>query len=125
MSIKKNGRQTRYMIIRKGTAEVRYTDDFIGMMKNEYRYFFDTTDYLFDRYPDIRVFVKEESLFTQKPTVYYCQDSEPLTTFNGTVFFAKLGITKVRSLSKKEISFLLRNLNRRDDDTFEISYEAS
>ena len=119
MSNKNNKRRVRYMIVKNGTAEVRYTDDFIGMMKNEYHYFFDTTDYLFERYPDIRVFVKDESLFTEKPTVYYCQDSELITTFNGTAFFAKLGITRVRSLSKKEISFLLKNLRRRDDNTFE------
>ena len=124
MGNKNDKRQIKYVIVKNGTAEVRYTDDFIGMMKNEYRYFFDTTDYLFEKYPDIRVFVKDESLFTEKPTVYYCQDNELITTFNGTVFFAKLGITRVRSLSKRETSFLLRNLNRRDDDTFEITYES-
>ena len=111
-------------MIRNGKAEVRYTDDFIRMMKEEYHRFFDTTDYLFDRYPDIRVFVRDESLFDDVPQIWYYQDNKLYMTFNGTVFFAKLGMYYVRSLSKKEVSFLLRNLNRRDDDTFEISYEA-
>ena len=87
----KHKRMIRYLSVRDGNIDVAYTDDFIQMMKNEYDYFFDTSDHLFDRYPDIRVFVKDESLFTENPTVYYYQDNEPITTFNGTVFFAKLG----------------------------------
>ena len=114
----------RYRSVRDGNIDVAYTDDFIQMMKNEYDYFFDTSDHLFDRYPDIRVFVKDESLFTEEPSVNYYRDNELLMTFNGTVFFEKLGKTKVRSLSKKEVSFLLRNLKRNNDDIYSIDAAA-
>ncbi|MBR0420657.1 MAG: hypothetical protein IJI66_15950 [Erysipelotrichaceae bacterium] len=124
MNDKKNKNTIRFLSVKDGNIDVAYTDDFIQMMKNEYDYFFDTSDHLFDRYPDIRVFVKDESLFTENPTVYYYQDNEPITTFNGTVFFAKLGMYCVRSLSKKEVSFLLRNLKRNNDDIYSIDAAA-
>ena len=117
---KKYVKPVRYIIIRDESADIRYTDDFLELIRNEFRYFFDSTDCLFDRYPDIRVFVKDESLFTEKPSVYYYDDHKLMTTFNGTVFFAKLGIAKVRSLSKKEADFLLKNLKRRDDRCYDI-----
>ena len=118
---KKVNKLIRYLIIRNGNVAIGYTDDFIRLMDDEYHYFFDSCDDLFDSYPDIRVFVKDESLFSEKPTVYYYDDQKLMTTFNGTVFFAKLGTTKVRSLSEKEVSFLLKNLNRRCDGCYEIS----
>ena len=121
MNDKKNNNRIRYLKVKYGRVSEEYTYDFISMMKREYKYYFDTTDYLFDRYPDIRVFVEEESLFTENPSIYYYQDDELLMTFNGTVFFAKLGKTKVRSLSKKETQFLLKNLKRNNDNTYSIN----
>ena len=117
-------KQIRYMVIKDGCIDIGYTDDFIRMIKDEFKYFYDTTDYLFDKYPDIRVFVKEESLFSEEPSVSYYRDNELLMTFNGTVFFAKLGKSKVRSLSKKEVSFLLRNLKRSNDGIYRIAAAA-
>ena len=122
---KKCVKPVRYMIIRNGSIDVGYTDDFLKVLDDEYHYFFDSSDYLFDQYPDIRVFVKDESLFTDKPTVYYYDDHKLTATFNGTVFFAKLGATKVRSLSKQEAGFLMKNLKRRDDDCFDIRNDIS
>ena len=116
-----NKKQIRYMIIKDGCIDVRYSNDFIKKMKDEFHYFFDTTDNLFKRYPNIRVFVKEESLWTDEPSIFYCRDNEQDMTFNGTVFFAKLGTYCVRSLSKKEVSFLLKNLKKRDDGMFHIN----
>lgn len=122
---KRNGRETTcYMKVKERIISIDYTDDLFSVMKDEYDSFIDTTDNLFGRYPDIRVFVKEESLFTEKPSVNYYQNDELMMTFNGTVFFAKLGKTKVRSLSKKETEFLLKNLSRNDDGTYSISAEA-
>ena len=121
---KKCVKPVRYMIIRNGSIDIRYTDDFLKVLDDEYHYFFDSSDYLFDQYPDIRVFVKDESLFTDKPAVYYYDDHQLTATFNGTVFFAKLGTTKARSLSKKETSFLLKNLKRRDDGCHDISNDV-
>jgi len=120
MGNKKDNRCIRYVAVKGGNVSIGYIQDFMKMMKDEYDHRFDSTDCLFDRYPDIRVFVKDESLFTEKPTVYYCRDNELMMTFNGTVFFAKLGITGVRSLSKKETAFLLNNLKRNDDNTYSI-----
>ena len=117
-------KQIRYMVIKDGCIDVEYSDDFIKTMKEEFRCFFDTTDNLFMKYPDIRVFVKDESLWTDEPSVFYCQDHKLMMTFNGTVFFAKLGNNCVRSLSKKEVSFLLKNLSRNDDGTYSIDAEA-
>lgn len=114
----------RYLRVKDGTVSEEYTEDLFTLMKKEYGYFFDTTDHLFDRYPDIRVFVKDESLFTEKPAINYLHDNELLMTFNGTVFFGKLGKTKVRSLSKKEIKFLLKNLKRNNDDIYSIDAAA-
>ena len=124
MKDRKNKNAIRYLKVKHGKVSEEYTDDFISVMNEEYGYFFDTTDYLFERYPDIRVFVKDESLFTEEPSVYYYQDDELLMTFNGTVFFAKLGKSKVRSLSKKETAFLLRNLKRNDGGAYSIAGSA-
>ena len=121
---KSNNNTIRYLKVKHGMVSEEYTDDFISMMKNEYDYFFDTAEYLFDRHPDIRVFVKEESLFSERPSVYYYRDSELLMTFGGTVFFAKLGKTKVRSLTKKEMQFLLKNLKRNDHGIYRIDAES-
>ena len=44
----KHKRMIRYLSVRDGNIDVAYTDDFIKMMKNEYDYFFDTSDHLFD-----------------------------------------------------------------------------
>ena len=81
-------------------------DPYECRQSGEYSYFYDTTDNLFFEYPDIRVFVKDESLFSERESVYYYQDGILNTTFNGTVFFGKLGTYKPLSLSKREISFL-------------------
>ena len=120
----KGKKMIRYLLVKDGRTELAYTDDFMKLMKNEFNYFFDTADDLFERYPDIRVFVKDESLFTEKPALYYYQDNELITTFNGTVFFAKLGSCCIRSLSQKEVSFLLKNLNKDEDGTYRISCES-
>lgn len=116
----KNCKPVRYIIVKDGQIDVRYTSNFIQLIKDEFQYFFDSTDYLFDDYPDVRVFVKDESLFTERPSVFYYYDHELFTTFNGTVFFAKLGTYKPRSLSKREVAFLLKNLKPRDDGNFDI-----
>lgn len=122
---KKTGKPVRYMMIKNGNIDIGYTDDFVRLMKDEFHYYFDSCDCLFDRYPDIRVFVKDESLFDEKPTVYFYDNHQLMTTFNGTVFFAKLGTTRVRSLSKKEVGFLLKNLRRREDGCYDISNDSS
>ena len=113
------------MIVKDGIIEVRYTDDFIMMMEEEYHWFFDTTDNLFKRFPDIRVFVRDNSLcFNDKTEIHYHYDDDRDMDFKGTVYFAKLRERSVVSLSKKEISFLMKNLKRREDNTFEISYDS-
>lgn len=117
---KRNNNTIRYVIVKDGAVDVKYADDFISLMKDEYNYFFDSADCLFDRYLDIRVFVKEGSCFNEKPTMYYFDNNELMTSFNGTVFFAKLGKTKVMSLSNKEVNFLLNNIKRRDDGLFVV-----
>ena len=38
-------RMIRYLSVKDGNVNVAYTDDFIKMMKNEYDYFFDTSDH--------------------------------------------------------------------------------
>ena len=60
------------------------------------------------------------SFFDEKPSIGYCRNGRLSSTFNGTVFFAKLGMYCIRSLSKKEVSFLLRNLKRNNDDIYSI-----
>lgn len=109
------------MIIRNKDFYVEYSDDFIRTVNEEYGSYFDTTDNLFFEYPDIRVFVKDESLFTEKETVYYYQNRELNMTFNGTVFFGKLGVNKPLSLSDKEINFLKRNLKKDQDGKYHIN----
>ena len=115
MNDKKNKNTIRFLSVKDGNIDVAYTDDFIQMMKDEYDYFFDTSDHLFDRYEDIRVFVKDMSFFDEEPSIECYRGGRLSMTFNGTVFFAKLGKYCVRSLSKKEVSFLLRNLKRKDE----------
>ena len=124
MNDERKGKElVRYLKVKDGNISVEYTDDFIQVMKKEFNGFFDTTDNLFERYPDIRVFVKDMSFFDEKPSVGYCRNGRLSSTFNGTVFFAKLGMYCIRSLSKKEVSFLLRNL-KRDDGIYFIEAAA-
>ena len=125
MNDERKGKElVRYLKVKDGNISVEYTDDFIQVMKKEFNGFFDTTDNLFERYPDIRVFVKDMSFFDEKPSVGYCRNGRLSSTFNGTVFFAKLGMYCVRSLSKKEVSFLLRNLKRNNEDIYSIEAAA-
>ena len=125
MNDERKGKElVRYLKVKDGNISVEYTDDFIQVMKKEFNGFFDTTDNLFERYLDIRVFVKDMSFFDEKPSVGYCRNGRLSSTFNGTVFFAKLGMYCIRSLSKKEVSFLLRNLKRNNDDIYSIEAEA-
>ena len=112
---RKDKKAIRYLKVKDGNISVEYTNDLIQAMKEEYEYFFDTSDHLFDRYEDIRVFVKDMSFFDEEPSIEYYRNGRLSMTFNGTVFFAKLGTYCVRSLSKKEVSFLLRNLKRKDE----------
>ena len=53
----KDKRVIRYLSVKDGNISVEYTDDFIQVMKKEFNGFFDTTDNLFERYPDIRVYL--------------------------------------------------------------------
>ena len=125
MNDERKGKElVRYLKVKDGNISVEYMDDFIQVMKKEFNGFFDTTDNLFERYPDIRVFVKDMSFFDEKPSVGYCRNGRLSSTFNGTVFFAKLGMYCIRSLSKKEVSFLLRNLKRNNDDIYSIDAAA-
>ena len=125
MNDERKGKElVRYLKVKDGNISVEYMDDFIQVMKKEFNGFFDTTDNLFERYPDIRVFVKDMSFFDEKPSVGYCRNGRLSSTFNGTVFFAKLGMYCTRSLSKKEVSFLLRNLKRNNDDIYSIEAAA-
>ena len=125
MNDERKGKElVRYLKVKDGNISVEYMDDFIQVMKKEFNGFFDTTDNLFERYPDIRVFVKDMSFFDEKPSVGYCRNGRLSSTFNGTVFFAKLGMYCIRSLSKKEVSFLLRNLKRNNDDIYSIEAAA-
>ena len=125
MNDERKGKElVRYLKVKDGNISVEYMDDFIQVMKKEFNGFFDTTDNLFERYLDIRVFVKDMSFFDEKPSIGYCRNGRLSSTFNGTVFFAKLGMYCVRSLSKKEVSFLLRNLKRNNDDIYSIEAAA-
>ena len=125
MNDERKGKElVRYLKVKDGNISVEYMDDFIQVMKKEFNGFFDTTDNLFERYPDIRVFVKDMSFFDEKPSIGYCRNGRLSSTFNGTVFFAKLGMYCIRSLSKKEVSFLLRNLKRNNDDIYSIEAAA-
>ena len=109
------------MIIKDGNISTQYSDDLMKTINEEYGYFYDTADNLFFEYPEIRVFVRDESLFSEKESVYYYQDGILNMIFNGTVFFGKLGIYKPLSLSEREISFLKRNLKKDNDGIYNIN----
>ena len=108
------------MIIKDGNIFVEYSDDLIRTITDEYDYF-DTTDNLFFEYPDIRVFVKDDSGSGEKAAVHYYQDNQFHSTFNGTVFFGKLGVNRPLSLSEKEINFLKRNLKKDSNGKYHIN----
>ena len=88
---RKDKKAIRYLKVKDGNISVEYTNDLIQAMKEEYEYFFDTSDHLFDRYEDIRVFVKDMSFFDEEPSIECYRGDRLSSTFNGTVFFAKLG----------------------------------
>ena len=88
------------MIIKDGNISTQYSDDLMKTINEEYGYFYDTADNLFFEYPEIRVFVRDESLFSEKESVYYYQDGILNMTFNGTVFFGKLGVNRPLSLDE-------------------------
>ena len=121
---RKDKKAIRYLKVKDGNISVEYTNDLIQAMKEEYEYFFDASDHLFDRYEDIRVFVKDMSFFDEEPSIECYRGDRLSMTFNGTLFFAKLGTYCVKSLSKKEVSFLSRSLKRRDDGIYSIDAGA-
>ena len=92
----------RYIVIKDGKADLRYTDDFSKLLKEE-----------FYPYKDIRVFVGSLSQFEEEKSliVYTKGDRSEGYTLNGTVLFGKLSESSgFRSLSKKETIFLMKNI---------------
>lgn len=120
-------KEIRYIKVKDGVISIHSTSDFMKMMKEEYGGMsYDTTDYIFDENLDIRVFVKDLNLDSEEVCINYYYNGDLWSTFNGTVFFSKLGTTKVRSLSKKDIDIIMRNLIPTRDNEFSIyssSYE--
>lgn len=109
-----------YLMIKNGKIYSLDTNNLIQTMNEEFEYFFDSRDYLFEEYKDIRIFVKDESIFTEKETIYYHFGGKLVETFHGTIIFAKLRTTCFSSLSKKEETFIKRKLIPINDTQFEI-----
>lgn len=103
----------RYIVIKDGKADLRYTDDFSKLLKEEFQSGYESDDFLFYPYKDIRVFVGSLSQFEEKKSliVYTKNDKSEGYTLNGTVLFGKLSESSgFRSLSKKETIFLMKNI---------------
>ena len=67
-----------------------------------------------------RVMEEEFNLENEDVCINYYYNNELWTTFNGTVLFAKDGVTKFRSLSKKDINIIINNLIPTCDSEFNI-----
>ena len=96
----------RYIVIKDGKADLRYTDDFSKLLKEEFQSGYES-------YKGIRVFVGLLSQFEEKKSliVYTKGDRSEGYTLNGTVLFGKLSESSgFRSLSKKETIFLMKNI---------------
>ena len=104
----------RYIVIKDGKADLRYTDDFSKLLKEEFQSGYESDDFLFYPYKDIRVFVGSLSQFEEEKSliVYTKGDRSEGYTLNGTVLFGKLSESSgFRSLSKKETIFLMKGLS--------------
>ena len=97
------------------------TSNFKKVMEEEFGAMaYDTTDYIFNENLDIRIFVEDLNLENEDVCINYYYNNELWTTFNGTVLFAKDGVTKFRSLSKKDINIIINNLIPTCDSEFNI-----
>ena len=103
----------RYIVIKDGKADLRYTDDFSKLLKEEFQSGYESDDFLFYPYKGIRVFVGLLSQFEEEKSliVYTKGDRSEGYTLNGTILFGKLSESSgFRSLSKKETIFLMKNI---------------
>lgn len=111
----------RYIKVKNGVISIHSTSNFKRVMEDEFGGMaYDTTDYIFDENLDIRVFVEDLNLETEEVCINYYYNNDLCMTFNGTVLFAKDGITKIRSLSKKDINIIINNLIPTYDNEFNI-----
>lgn len=83
----------------------------------------DSTDGLFRRFPNIRVFVEDESIYNRAPSIWYSPDPGKGWPLCGTVVFSKLNMYSWGSLTKREVEFLLSALRPDKDGVIRISYD--
>lgn len=108
-----NNKKLRYIIIKNGKMDLKYTDDFSKILEKEFSFHYESDDFLFYPFKDIRVFVGFLSQFEEKKSlsVYTKNDKSEGYTLNGTILFGKLTKNSgFRSLSKKEAKFLMKNI---------------
>lgn len=111
----------RYIKVKNGVISIHMTSNFKRVMEEEFGAMaYDTTDYIFNENLDIRIFVEDLNLENKDVCINYYYNNELWTTFNGTVLFAKDGVTKFRSLSKKDINIIINNLIPTCDSEFNI-----
>ncbi len=111
----------RYIKVKNGVVSIHMTSNFKRVMEEEFGTMaYDTTDYIFNENLDIRIFVEDLSLENKDVCINYYYNNDLWTTFNGTVLFAKDGVTKFRSLSKKDINIIINNLIPTCDNEFNI-----
>lgn len=111
----------RYIKVKNGVISIHSTSNFKRVMEEEFGGMaYDTTDYIFGEDLEIRIFVEDLSLESEEVCINYYYNNDLWTTFNGTVLFAKDGITKFRSLSKKDINIIINNLIPTCNNEFNI-----
>ena len=111
----------RYIKVENGVISIHWTSNFKKVMEYEFGGMaYDTTDYIFNENLDIRIFVEDLSLESREVCINYYYNNDLWQTFNGTVLFAKDGITKIRSLSKKDVNIIINNLIPTNDNEFNI-----
>lgn len=105
-----------------GKISIRHTKDFTETLKEEYGYY-DTTDCFFDEKPNIRVFVKQSSVFMDLPdTLFYYRDGELIDILSGKVLIAKDRYSHFGPLSDKDIRFIIKKLITGNNNSFNIYY---
>ncbi len=111
----------KYIHIHNGDMQVMETSDLINAVKEAF-VCFDSTDCVFSDHPQIRVFVKDGSIYDEPVSVRVCYSDCEDMIFCGDVIIGKLNTWSQGTLTNKEIQYLLTHLIPAGYNSF-IAYE--
>ena len=110
----------RYIKVEKDSIEILYSKDIYKTIRELFKdKYIETTDYIFDGNPDIRIFVGVNDN-NKDPAIKFFYNDELWDEYCGPVIFTKFGISEFESLLDEDIKIIKKGLLKTDDGVFVI-----